>query len=183
MAVRRIITVEEENPVLRRKAKRVRKITKETQKLIDDMVETMRAAPGVGLAAPQVGVSERIIVVETPHEEDEPGSGRLHILINPRIIGTSDEVEEGEEGCLSIPGWVGLVERHTEVRVRALNRGGKEVTLNARGFLARVLQHEIDHLDGILFLDRLKGPDKLIRLPAEEEPSEAAQATPALLLE
>jgi len=175
MAIRHVITVEEDNPVLRRKAKRVRKINRSVQALIDDMVETMRAAPGVGLAAPQVGVSLRVIVVEVPEDEDDPNSGRLYTLINPRIVWASNEMEEGEEGCLSVPGWVGLVDRHTQVAVKALNRGGKEVKIKADGFLARVLQHEIDHLEGILFVDRLTSPEKLIRLePAgEEEPREA----------
>ncbi len=170
MAIRHIVTVDEDNPVLRRRARRVRKINKSIQALIDDMVETMRAAPGVGLAAPQVGVPLRVIVVEIPEEEGDPNSGRLYTLINPQIVWASDEMEEGEEGCLSVPGWVGLVDRHTEVTVKALNRGGKEVKIKAGGFLARVLQHEIDHLEGILFVDRLTSPEKFIRLePAEEE--------------
>lgn len=169
MAIRHIVTVDEDNPVLRRKAKRVRKLNKAIQTLIDDMVETMRAAPGVGLAAPQIGVPLQVIVVETPEDEEEEGSGRLYALINPEIVWSSGEMVEGEEGCLCIPGWAGLVDRHTEVTVKALNRGGKEVKIKARNFLARVFQHEVDHLEGILYVDRIKSPDKLIRLPPPEE--------------
>jgi peptide deformylase len=169
MAVRHIVTVDEDNPVLRRKARRVRAIGPQVQALIDDMVQTMREAPGVGLAAPQLGVLLRVIVVEVPEDEDEPGSGRLYTLINPEIVKTSPEFEEGQEGCLSIPGYVGLIKRHPAVTVRALNRGGKAIRIKAQGFLARVLQHEIDHLDGILFLDRLESPDKLIKLEPVEQ--------------
>lgn len=169
MAVRHIVTVGEDNSVLREKARRVRKVDLSIQMLIDDMVETMRAAPGVGLAAPQVGVPLRVIVVETPEAEDQPGSGKLYTLVNPEIIRASDEVEEGEEGCLSIPGWIGLVERHVWVTVKGLDRKGREVRIKAQNFLARVLQHEIDHLNGVLFTDRLTSPDKLIKLPEKEE--------------
>jgi peptide deformylase len=168
MAIRHIVTVDENNPVLTEKARRVRVVGPQTQTLIDDMVDTMRAAPGVGLAAPQVGVPLRVIVVETP-EEDEPGSGRLYALVNPEIVKASADVEEGQEGCLSVPGYAGLVMRHTTLTIKGLNRGGKEVRIKAQGYLARVFQHEMDHLEGVLFTDRLESADQLIRLEAPEQ--------------
>jgi peptide deformylase len=177
MAVRHIVTVDEDSPVLRQKARRVRAIGPQIQALIDDMVETMRAAPGVGLAAPQVDVPLRVIVVETPEDEDEPGSGRLYTLINPELVKTSPELEEGQEGCLSIPGYAALIKRPPTITIKGLNRGGKEVRIKAQGFLARVLQHEIDHLDGILFLDRVESSDKLIKLePVEQAEPELVAA-------
>ena len=197
MAVRQIVTVP--NPVLREKAKRVQKITPEIQRLIDDMVETMRVAPGVGLAAPQVGVSQRVIVVEYA-EPASPGSAesseegaeapgaslaeppvpslaeakpaKLYALINPEITRHSGELEAGNEGCLSIPGYMGEVERFTWATVKSLDRHGKPFKLKARGWLARVFQHEIDHLDGVLFIDRatrLWKPE-----PEEEQAASAA---------
>jgi peptide deformylase len=166
MAIRRIFT--SEDPVLRRKAKKVKKIDASTQKLIDDMVETMRDAPGVGLAAPQVGVSLRVIVVELPEDKEELQSSAELQLVNPEII-TSDGEQTGEEGCLSIPGYVGLVKRKMNVTVKGLNRKGREVKVKASGYLARVLQHEIDHIDGILFTDRLSSPEDLFRLGDDKE--------------
>jgi peptide deformylase len=174
MSLRHIVSVSENNPTLTEKARRVRGIGPHIQSLIDDMVETMRAAPGVGLAAPQVGVPLRIVVIETPENEDEPGTGRLYTLINPEIVKASPELEEDQEGCLSIPGYAGYIKRHSAITVKALNRGGKEVRLKARGYLARVFQHELDHLDGVLFTDHLEGPDKLIKL--EPEPGELSES-------
>jgi peptide deformylase len=166
MAIRKIFT--SEDPVLRMKAKRVKKIDAATQKLIDDMIETMRDAPGVGLAAPQVGASLRVIVVELPEDEEDPQSGAKMQLVNPEIT-KSDGEQTGEEGCLSIPGYVGVVKRKMNVTVKGLNRKGKEVKVNASGYLARVLQHEIDHIDGILFTDRLESPEDLFRLGEDKE--------------
>ncbi len=166
MAIRTIYTSEQ--PVLRTKAKKVKKIDASTQKLIDDMIETMKDAPGVGLAAPQVGVSLRVLVVETPEDEDDPQGGTQLQLINPEILKMDGE-QVGEEGCLSIPGYVGIVKRAHDVTVKALNRKGKEVKVKARGYLARILQHEIDHLDGVLFTDRLESPSHLFRLGENHE--------------
>lgn len=170
MAIRKIVTIDEGNPILRQKAKRVREVTLATRQLMDDMIETMRDASGVGLAGPQVGVPLRVIVVEVPRDPEDPEAGTwLYALANPEIVRVSDETEEGEEGCLSIPGIYGLVERATAVTVKGLNRSGKRVRVKAQGFLARVLQHEIDHLDGILFFDRITEPGKLWKYEAEEE--------------
>jgi peptide deformylase len=124
------------------------------------MIETMRAAPGVGLAAPQVNISERLIVVEYGEEEEEESEGqqegpkKLFVMINPEILKASQETLLGVEGCLSIPNLVGEVERHATIQVKGLNRHGKPMKVKAQGWLARIFQHEIDHLNGILFPDR-----------------------------
>jgi peptide deformylase len=115
----------------------------------------MREAPGVGLAAPQVGLSERLIVVEyDENDEVEDSPKKLYVVVNPEIIKMSEETEKGIEGCLSIPALVGEVERSREVVVRGQNRRGQPVKIKAGGWLARIFQHEIDHLDGILYTDR-----------------------------
>jgi peptide deformylase len=136
--------------ILRDRAAEVTAITPELQTLIDDMFETMYAEEGVGLAAPQVGVSQRIIVID-PHEEGVPGFA----LINPVILESSKDVERGEEGCLSIPGVKDIVERPYSVVAEGQNPDGTMRKIEAEGLLARILQHEVDHLNGILFIDRL----------------------------
>lgn len=143
-----------DNPILREKSRGVPRVTPEVRQLIDDMFETMRANRGVGLAAVQVGVPLRVIVVEIPEDLDDPDAGTALALINPQLARVSKEMEEGVEGCLSVPGWVGNVPRHLAVTVKGLDPDGRKVRLRAQGYLARVLQHEIDHLDGILFIDR-----------------------------
>ncbi|HEU0293061.1 MAG TPA: peptide deformylase [Anaerolineales bacterium] len=156
MALRKVVTLPD--PVLKRKAHTVNKFDKNLQTLLDDMVETMRDAPGVGLAAPQIGLSERIIVIEyyerEEDEEVEEAPKKVWALINPEITKTSEERLIGVEGCLSIPGLIGEVERHAEVHVKGLNRHGKPTKVKAKGWLARIFQHEIDHLNGILFTER-----------------------------
>ncbi len=169
MAVREILT--SEHPALRQKAKKIKKVDASLQKLIDDMIETMEDAPGQGLAAPQLGVGLRVIVIdakpgESENEEDEE-SVKLQ-LVNPEIVEKSGE-QFGEEGCLSIPGYVGNVRRAMRVIVKALNRKGKEVKIKASHNVARALQHEIDHLDGILYTDLLEKPDDLFRLNKKGE--------------
>ena len=143
-------------PVLRRKANRITNFDKDLQILIDNMVETMRQAPGVGLAAPQVGVSLRLIVVEYGEENEEgeeAGAKKLYTVINPEIIAVSEEKVEGIEGCLSVPGLIGEVERHTHIIVKGQNRSGKPVKYKLSGWKARIFQHEIDHLEGVIFTD------------------------------
>lgn len=156
MSLRKIVTLPD--PVLRRKARPLTKIDKDLGILVDDMVETMREAPGVGLAAPQIGLSERLIVVEyyerEEDEENEDAPKKVWAVINPEIVKTSEEKLMGVEGCLSIPGLLGEVERHAEVQVKGLNRHGKPMKIKAKGWLARIFQHEIDHLNGVLFPDR-----------------------------
>ncbi len=174
MAVREIVVID--HPVLRRKAKKIIKLTAEHRKLIEDMIETMRVAPGVGLAAPQVGVSERLIVVEYAEEEEDapPKKKKLYVVINPEIVAVSEETVQGTEGCLSVPGWVGDVLRHEAIVVRGLNRNGEKIKIEADGWLARIFQHEIDHLDGVLYIDKLVSKDTLRRVQAGTE--EAAEA-------
>lgn len=156
MAVRKII--QPDNPILRKKAHRVTSFDSKFQQLVDDMVETLLAAPGVGLAAPQVAVSQRVIVVRLPDDEESRAeygdeAGKLYVFVNPEIIKTSKEMVEGVEGCLSIPGYVGRVTRHEQVVVKGFDRRGKPQRIKASGWLARVFQHEIDHLDGRLYID------------------------------
>ena len=161
MAVLPILTQEE--AILRQRARRVPRVDDSIRKLIDDMVDTMVAAPGVGLAAPQVGVGLRVIVFKTDQN--------LHALVNPEMVKSEGE-QVGLEGCLSIPGYVGEVKRALRVVAKGLNRQGKLVKVKGDGLLARAIQHEIDHLDGILFTDRLTSLDTLRRVePAEQEQS------------
>lgn len=152
MAIREIVTLPD--PVLRRKARKVTDFGPELNRLLDDMVETMREAPGVGLAAPQVAVPLRIIVVEYSTHEDEDVPPKLYQVVNPEIVRFSEDKEVGTEGCLSIPGIVGDVERPLGVMVKGFNRAGKPIRIKANGWLARIFQHEVDHLDGVLFTDR-----------------------------
>jgi peptide deformylase len=138
------------DPVLRQKAVAVEELTAEVRQLIEDMFDTMYAEDGVGLAAPQVGVSQRVIVIDPREPDIAPFA-----LVNPEVVEVSEEVERGEEGCLSIPGLKEIVERPSAVRVEGMDRDGERIVIEADGLLARILQHEVDHLDGILFLDRV----------------------------
>jgi peptide deformylase len=178
MPTREVTTLPD--PILRKKARNVRAFTPELQALIDDMIETMRAAPGVGLAAPQVSDSRRVIVVEwadpSENEEDPPPEPKLYILVNPEIVRRSKESIVDHEGCLSVPGYIGEVERHASVTVKAKTRHGKSKRLKATGWLARILQHEIDHLDGVLYIDRAI---KIWR-PEDLEDESQEQETPAV---
>ncbi len=135
------------DPVLRQRAKEVDRVTDLHRRLAEDMLDTMRDAPGVGLAGPQVGVMERIFVWEV---DDRHGA-----VINPKIVWRSVETVTDEEGCLSLPGLGYPVERHESVRVEGVDENGTAISLEGTGLLARVFQHEIDHLDGVLFVDRL----------------------------
>ena len=156
MALLPILT--QEAPILRQKAKRVTRVDDSIRKLIDDMVETMVAAPGVGLAANQVGVGLRVIVVKT--------DANLYCLVNPEMVKATGE-QVGLEGCLSIPGYVGEVKRAQRVVVRGLNRHGKTVRIKGDDLLARAFQHEIDHINGVLFIDRLTSLETLRKVEPE----------------
>lgn len=169
MALREIVSIPE--PVLRRKAQKVSRFDSDLQQLIDDMIETMRAAPGVGLAAPQVAISQRVIVVEYGDDEDEEAPPRLYAVVNPEVTRFSQETELGTEGCLSIPGFLGDVDRSLGVVVKGFNRHGQPLKLKAEGWLARIFQHEIDHLNGVLFTDRAERVWK-----SESEPRQAVPA-------
>ena len=178
------------DPVLRQKAKKVRTIDASIQTLIDDMIETMRDAPGVGLAANQVGVLWRVIVIEVPEDDpeaddevpegdpeaaDEPPRLQLVTLINPQIVKRSGQ-RRLDEGCLSVPGYKAEISRSVSVTVKGLNRDGKEVRIKAEdNLLAEVLEHEIDHINGVLYLDYLESMDQLVKLEddaGDGEPSE-----------
>jgi peptide deformylase len=152
--------IQPDNPILRRKANKITNLKdKKLQTLIDNMVETMNAANGVGLAAPQVAESIRLIVVRLPDADEEDReeygehAGKTYIVANPKIIKASTEMVSGVEGCLSLPGLLGEVNRHESVVVTGLDRHGKEFRVKAKDWLARVFQHEIDHLEGRLFID------------------------------
>jgi peptide deformylase len=157
MAVRDIRVLPD--PVLRQKAKKVTRIDKSVQRLVDDMIETMRAAPGVGLAAPQVGVSLRIAVIEIPGSE-------VMVLINPEIVKVQGE-RLVQEGCLSVPGYQGEIKRSVWVKAKAQDRQGRNIRLKGEDLLAQALEHEIDHLNGVLYVDRVEGSDKLWKLVSE----------------
>ena len=157
MTLRTIVTLPD--PILRRKARAVTTFDKKLQTVIDDMIETMREAPGVGLAAPQVGISDRLIVVEyyqnaEAEELEDDTLKKVWVMLNPEIVKTSDEKVLGVEGCLSVPNLVGEVERHAAIQVKGLNRRGQPMRVKAQGWLARIFQHEVDHLNRIIFTDR-----------------------------
>ncbi len=189
MAVREVITIGD--PRLRQSSDEITEITPEIKQLIDDMIETMYEEDGMGLAAVQVGEMQRIILVELPEdlggsdEEDEeieplPGAGQLYVVLNPRIVRESQETKVSIEGCLSVPGYVGEVERAVQVTVRGRDRHGKKFRLRPRGLLARVFQHEIDHCNGVLYVDKLTEMDRMwVVEEGTEEEVEATQEVPA----
>lgn len=144
------------DPVLRQKAKRVSNIDGSVQKLIDDMIETMQQEGGVGLAAPQVGVSLRVAVLQMPDEEP-------FAIINPEIVKRSGE-QEVTEGCLSVLGYAGEIKRSVSVTVKGLDRWGKPMRIKASGLLAEALEHETDHLNGALYIDHVESEDKLYQV-------------------
>ena len=146
--------------VLRQKSKRVRSIDGSINRLIDDMLETMHSANGVGLAAPQLGTLLRVIVIGIPGEEDIA-------LINPEVVRRTGE-RVVSEGCLSIPGYIGQIKRAESVRVKGRDRNGKEIRIKASELLAQALEHEIDHLNGVLYIDYLESMDELRKLEPEE---------------
>jgi len=159
MAILRIHTLQE--PVLRQKAKKVTSIDGSIQRLIDDMIETMHAVSGVGLAAPQVGISLRIAVIEIPGE-------KVITLINPEIIKRHGE-RTLTEACLSVPGYQGEIKRSDWVKVKAQDRDGKIIRIKGQGLLGQALEHEIDHLNGNVYIDRIESKENLWKIPAEED--------------
>jgi peptide deformylase len=149
------------DPILKQRAKRVRTIDGSIKKLIRDMIETMHSEPGrVGLAAPQIGVSLRVIVIGIPEEEDIA-------IINPEIVRSRGE-RWVDEGCLSVPGYFGQIKRAESVIVKGRDQDGKEIRIKAEGLLAQALEHEIDHLNGVLYLDHLENLEQLRKIEPEE---------------
>ena len=174
-----ILTVDnpEQLQILRSKSRKVPQVTPKLAALAQEMLETMRESNGVGLAAPQVGVLLRFFVVELPEDEETGDPADTYIVFNPEIIKGSGE-QIGYEGCLSIPGYVGEVARQDRIIVKGLDERGKPVRFKLDGYLARVFQHEIDHLDGILFTDKLTDPSTLQPVQVgEEESAELKAAT------
>ncbi len=163
MALREIIKLP--HPTLRRKAHAIETFDKALQRLVDDMVETMRDEPGVGLAAPQINLSQRLIVVEYAEDDSVPDAEpKVFVVANPEITHTSDARVKGIEGCLSVPNLYGEVERAEAIRVEGQNQHGNKIKIAASGWLARIFQHEIDHLNGVLFVDlaeKLFQPEEL----------------------
>jgi peptide deformylase len=153
------------DPVLRKRARPVPRLTTDVQALIEYMLTTMRRAQGIGLAAPQVGVLMRVILIEAPEQP-------LRVLINPQILERSTEQVVGMEGCLSLPGLYGDVKRAESVVLRGLNRHGKPIRLHLKGIEARIAQHEVDHLEGILFTDRVIPETLHWNVPDEGEQDE-----------
>ena len=172
--------IQPDNPLLRRQAQRVTDFNADLRSLIDDMVDTMIAAEGVGLAGPQVARSLRIIVLRLPDDEESveeygEDAGKLYVVANPKIVWRSEERVTDIEGCLSLPGLLGDVERHERIEIAGQDRQGKPMRLAADGWLARVFQHEIDHLDGVLYIDiatKVWRPDEEAETRASQ-PSEA----------
>jgi len=159
----------EGNPRLRQKATKIRRVDDSLRKLAADMHETMVDAPGVGLAAPQVAITLRLIVVNVPENYDQEGDPAIILtLVNPEIVKAVGRVV-GTEGCLSIPGWIGDVPRSETITIKAMDLDNRAVRLKLRGYSARVVQHEIDHLDGILFVDRIEDRLTLRHVPESTE--------------
>ena len=161
-------------PVLRKKAKRITHFgSSSLEDLVEDMLDSMRAVNGLGLAAPQIGVPLRVIVIEVPEEKDEDGDviapSELHVYCNPELVKASGE-EEDDESCLSVPGYVGTVKRSTHVTVKGQDVKGHRIRSKAEGLLARAFQHEIDHLNGVLYIDRAESPEKLRHIESGEDP-------------
>lgn len=185
MTVRQIITPA--NPILRRKARKVTEFTPALQTLIEDMIDTLQSANGVGLAAPQVAESRRLFIAHVendPTAEDNPdappapGVGRMHVMVNPEIVRLSGDFITATEACLSIPGYAGDVERRDRIVIRYLDRQGQKRKLKTHGWLARVLQHEYDHLDGVLYIDKALEVWKLDRETDADDESGDPDASP-----
>lgn len=168
MAIRPIVALG--NPVLRQKARKVSRIDHSIAKLVEDMIATMRDAPGVGLAAPQIGVPLQVAVVETEPEQ-------VHVIINPEIVKLDGE-HLLDEGCLSVPGYWAQVRRAERVTVKARDLKGKEIRLTGEGLFGQALQHEVDHLNGLVYVDRLESLDDLKRAHRTQRRDDEAEVTP-----
>lgn len=186
MALLEIVTVDgADNEVLLKPAQRVREFGSSLHTLLDNMLETMRKAPGVGLAAPQVGIALRVAVIEYPEDEDDPeNTKRVYEIINPEIIKKRGS-DVAQEGCLSMPGLAADVERATNVVIKAQDRNGNEFRIKAYDWLARIFQHEIDHLHGVLMTDKAEQVYRLVKaedgeidaVPIDQVPDFRRQST------
>lgn len=165
VAVRRIVKLGE--PVLRQKSKKIHRVDESIKHLVDDLIDTVRDAGGAGLSAPQIGVPLRAIVTDV--------DDRLRVVINPEVVEASEEEVEADEGCLSIPGIWGPLARKARVTVRGLSATGKPVKIKSEGIEARCFQHEIDHLNGVLFIDLIDDKSKLYRVVSEDEAEELVE--------
>jgi len=179
MTVREILQIG--NPLLRQRSYKITRFDESLSSLVDDMVETMHDKHGVGLAAPQIGVRRKVIVVQMPDDDDYPHPGELFVMCNPEIVKASREVEADQEGCLSVVGYVGYVERATWVIVRGQDLQGRKVQVKAHDFLARAFQHEINHVNGVLYVDiaeqdSVMTMEEFERRLREEQEQEQAQA-------
>lgn len=154
------------NPILRQKSSDVEAVTDKVRKILDDMLETMYDSKGVGLAAPQVGLLQRMVVIDIAGKDEPPCPYKM---VNPKIVWRSDETESGSEGCLSIPNQYAPVERNIAVKVEYLDENGKTQELTAEGFLAVAVQHELDHLDGVIFIDHLSDLRRKMLLKKHEK--------------
>ena len=178
MAIYPILTAGE--PVLRQKAKKVTSFGPSLEALVEDMLDSMHVVNGLGLAAPQIGVPLRVIVIEMPAQEDDEGNeiepSQLYVFCNPEIVKAYGEGEEDDEACLSVPGYFGAVKRAPAITVKGQDIKGHRIRTKAEGLLARAFQHEIDHLNGTLYIDRVESPEKLHRI----EPSAGEEAQPGI---
>jgi peptide deformylase len=182
MAVLQVLQIG--NPVLRKRGVQVTRFDEGLARLAEDMIDTMHAENGVGLAAPQVGVSTRLIVVEMPEDGDYPHPGERWVMCNPEVVKTSRETEIGQEGCLSVAGYVGMVERPIAATIRGQDLTGRKMRVKATDYLARAFLHEIDHLNGVLYVDlaekdtvmTVEQYEEILREAAEQETPEAEPA-------
>ena len=167
MAIREVVLYP--NDILRQRSRKVTSMSGAVQRLIDDMADTLADQAGVGLAAPQVGELLRIVTIRLPEDSDDPLAGELIVMINPEIIKSEADDWEPDEGCLSLPGYYARVRRYRRVTARAQDRHGKEYRLKARGLLAQAIQHEVDHLNGVMFIDHLASLDELRRIGDDDD--------------
>lgn len=171
MAVRRILTIEEDEEFLRQKSAKVAVVDRKVTNLIRDLTDTLFEVDGAGISAIQIGAPVRVIVARAL-KDAEDDSTKTVVLINPEIIEQSPELEEDFDACLSVPGYWGLTDRSIFIRVRYQNRFGRWINGRFEGFLARIVQHEIDHLSGILYTDHIQDPEKFFEVEDEEEESQ-----------
>lgn len=183
MATREILQIG--NPILRQRSHKITRFDDALSRLVEDMFDSMHEANGIGLAAPQIGISKRLIVVEMPDDEDHPHPGERWVMCNPEIVRASRETVVGQEGCLSVVGYVGMVERAEKVTIAAEDLRGRKFRVKAEDYLARAFQHEIDHLNGVLYVEIAKEGSVItleeLEKQAQEEGNEIGTEEPTML--